>query len=55
VIIARRVWLQRNDIVHEGILTHPTQIMLEAQKALEDFQRANVLPINDGQHDKIKG
>ena len=52
---ARRVWLRRNDVVHQGILTHPSQLLMDAQKALEDFHRANVPPITDSPyncHDK---
>jgi ribonuclease HI len=41
VITARRVWLRRNDVVHGGAMTHPAQVMRDAQTALEDFQRAN--------------
>jgi hypothetical protein len=40
-IIARRIWLCRNDVVHGGGLTHPMQLLTEAVKALDDFQRVN--------------
>jgi hypothetical protein len=40
-ITARRIWLRRNDIVHGGGFTHPTQVFTEAVKALDDFQRVN--------------
>lgn len=47
-ITARRVWLHRNDVVHGGSLTHPSHIMLEASKALEDYQRVNGALPNKG-------
>jgi hypothetical protein len=41
VITTRRLWLRRNDVVHGGCLTHPTQLLTEAMKALDDFQKVN--------------
>lgn len=40
-IKARSIWLRRNDVVHGGCLTHPSQVLSEAMTALEDLQRAN--------------
>jgi hypothetical protein len=45
-VLARRLWLRRNDVVHGGILTHPNQIMRDAEAALEEFRRVNTV---DGQ------
>jgi hypothetical protein len=28
-IIARRIWLRRNDVVHGGCFTHPSQVLPE--------------------------
>jgi hypothetical protein len=35
--IARRVWLQRNDVVHGGPFLHPTVFVQQANDALSDF------------------
>jgi hypothetical protein len=40
VVLARRLWLRRNDVVHGGILTHPNQIVRDAEAALEEFRRS---------------
>jgi hypothetical protein len=40
-VLARRLWFRRNDVVHGGILTHPNQVVHDAEAALEEFNRAN--------------
>jgi ribonuclease HI len=40
-VMARRIWLRRNDVVHGGFLTHPSRVIAEAVTALEDFHRVN--------------
>jgi hypothetical protein len=37
VCIARRIWLRRNEVVHEGIFLHPNTIVCRSQCALDDF------------------
>ena len=49
VVIARRIWYRKNEVVHGGALTHPNQIVREAVAALEDFQRVSR---NSGQQDR---
>jgi hypothetical protein len=33
-VLARRLWLRQNDIVHGGSLTHPNQVVHDAETAL---------------------
>jgi hypothetical protein len=40
-ILARRIWLRRNDVVHGGTFTHPTKLVRDAEIALANFHRAN--------------
>jgi hypothetical protein len=40
--VARRLWLRRNDFIHEGGLTHPRTLMQQMEKALSEFSLANV-------------
>jgi ribonuclease HI len=55
VLTARKVWFRRNEVVHGGTLTHPTSLMTEAQKALEDFQRATVATHTDDTQSRSVG
>jgi hypothetical protein len=38
---ARRLWLRRNSLIHEGVFLHPNQLIREVQASLEDFQLVN--------------
>jgi ribonuclease HI len=38
--IARRIWLRRNRVVHEGIFSHPNSLVQQARQATEDFHLA---------------
>jgi ribonuclease HI len=38
--IARRIWLRRNRVVHEGTFSHPNSLVQQARQASEDFQLA---------------
>ena len=40
-VLSRHLWLRRNDYVHEGNLTHPSQVVRDAKTALVEFQRVN--------------
>jgi hypothetical protein len=40
-VLARRIWLRRNSVIHGEIFTHPAQLLRDAQLSLEDFQNAN--------------
>lgn len=42
-VLARRLWLPRNDLVHGGTLTHPNQVVRDAEAALEEFRRVNTV------------
>jgi hypothetical protein len=35
--IVRRIWLRRNEVVHEGSFLHPNTLVHRAKMALEDF------------------
>lgn len=49
-VTSQRIWHRKNEIVHGGTLTHPNQIVREAEVSLEDFQRVNR---NTGQQDRV--
>jgi hypothetical protein len=38
-VTARRIWLHRNAVVHGDSFLHPSQLLQEAQNALEEFHR----------------
>jgi hypothetical protein len=40
-VIARKIWLRRNLMVHENFLTHPSRVVQEAVMALDEFWKAN--------------
>jgi hypothetical protein len=40
-VIARKIWLRKNFMVHENSLTHPNRVVQEAVMALEEFWKAN--------------
>jgi hypothetical protein len=40
-VLARRIWLRRNSIIHGECFTHPAQLLLDAQISLEYFRNAN--------------
>jgi hypothetical protein len=35
--IARRIWLRRNEVVHEGVFLHPNILVQRSMQAFEDF------------------
>ena len=39
--LARLIWFRRNEVVHEGMFTHPSVIMQTTRRAIADFQSAN--------------
>jgi hypothetical protein len=41
VVLARRIWLRRNSVIHGECFTHPSQFLRDAQNSLEDFRFAN--------------
>jgi hypothetical protein len=40
-VVARKIWLRRNGIVHGESFTHPTQLLKEAETALAEYQRCS--------------
>jgi hypothetical protein len=40
-VIVRRIWLQRNSVVHNGCFTHPNMVYREVFLAQEDFKSCN--------------
>ncbi|XP_059446627.1 uncharacterized protein LOC132178194 [Corylus avellana] len=47
-ITARRIWIRRNEYIHEGSFTHPSHIMREANNALAYFQKINDKTVQQG-------
>ncbi|XP_038708505.1 uncharacterized protein LOC120003559 [Tripterygium wilfordii] len=45
-ITMRLIWLRRNKFVHEGTLTHPTQVALQGMNLANDFKSAQVDGVN---------
>ena len=43
VVVARRIWMRRNEVVHGGAFTDPRQLFFSAVSGLEDFQKSNTL------------
>jgi hypothetical protein len=39
--IARRLWLRRNNLVHEGSLSHPISLVQRTVTAMEEFSKAH--------------
>ena len=37
--IARRLWLRWNEVVHEGHITHPNDLVLRTKTAMEEFTK----------------
>jgi hypothetical protein len=38
--VARRLWLRRNTFIHDGSFLHPTTLLQQVKKGIEDFQLA---------------
>jgi hypothetical protein len=41
-VVARKLWLRQNKVVHGGLFTHPTVVWREVETTSEDFQRLNL-------------
>jgi hypothetical protein len=41
-VIARRIWLRRNSVVHNGSFIHPNMVYREAFLAYEEFKTCNM-------------
>jgi hypothetical protein len=39
VCVARRIWLRRNEFLHEGS-SHPNRVLSHAVAALQEYQQA---------------
>ena len=44
VVVARRIWLRRNKLIHEGIFSHPNAIVVQATAALKEYHHAQMEP-----------
>ncbi|XP_059428671.1 uncharacterized protein LOC132162451 [Corylus avellana] len=44
-VVAKRVWMRRNNVVHGGDFEDPTQVFSIAAAGLEHFQRINAQPL----------
>lgn len=40
-VMARKIWLRRNSVVHGGDFIHPSILFREASSSLEEFRRVN--------------
>ena len=40
-VMARKIWVRRNELVHEGSLMDPHRVFIMVVSGLEDFQRIN--------------
>jgi hypothetical protein len=40
--IARRIWLRRNGVIHDGVFLHPNRVVLQATQAVERYQQIMV-------------
>jgi hypothetical protein len=38
--VARRLWIRRNNFIHDGSFLHPTTVLQQVKKGIEDFQLA---------------
>jgi ribonuclease HI len=38
VRIMRRIWLRRNELIHDGVFLHPNRIVVQAAQAVERYQ-----------------
>jgi ribonuclease HI len=36
---AQKIWMRRNDVVHGNLFTHPTELMVQARKDLDNYRR----------------
>jgi hypothetical protein len=48
-ITARKIWLRRNEWIHEGLFTHPNSLVLGAQQNQSDFHLINKMEGGDPQ------
>jgi ribonuclease HI/ribosomal protein L37AE/L43A len=42
VVVARRIWLRRNKLIHEGTFSHPNAIIGQATTALKEYHHAQM-------------
>jgi hypothetical protein len=45
MMIARKLWMQQNQVVFGGEFTPPNHLLRDAEMALEEFQATNSTPI----------
>jgi tagatose-1,6-bisphosphate aldolase non-catalytic subunit AgaZ/GatZ len=45
VILARKIWFQRNSVVHGGVFTGPNELIQEAYASIDDFRKVNAKAI----------
>lgn len=50
VMVARKIWFRRNEVVHGGELLHPSKPLTEACNCLNEFRR-----VNSKEHDVQNG
>ena len=41
-VIARKIWMRRNQVVHGGPFSHPNQVLKEAESVLEEYRLSHV-------------
>lgn len=40
VSIARKIWMRRNDLLHEGVFLHPKEVVTRASMSLQEYTQA---------------
>lgn len=40
-MVAKRIWIRRNEVVHSGCFTHPNVVAMQAKEQLQDFRTLN--------------
>ena len=53
-IIVRKIWLRRNTWLHEGSFEHPTTLLRNTKKELEEFQEANSRALGGNREDSTR-
>jgi len=41
VVVARKIWFRRNEVMHRGDFLRPNQLFVDASNSLNDFRRVN--------------
>jgi hypothetical protein len=42
VMVARKIWFRKIEVVHGGDFLHPNQLLIEASNFINEFRRVNL-------------